>query len=121
MAKSCSKFFTYFYYKQILQNDLSNHILNKLGSFYSDRLATVLEENLYNIAHSLVLLLKGTPVILAGDEIALQGRNEIESYMKWDNQFGCGFTDNQEIGSYFQNVTGCENNVLDATSTTGLR
>ncbi len=79
-------------------------------------MATYLYGNSYKIAHSLILLLKGTPIILAGDEIALQGRDEIENYMKWDNGFGCGFTDNQEVGSYFQNVTSCTNSVSDATS-----
>lgn len=85
-----------------------------VGNYGSDRLATVLEKTLYEIASSLVLLLKGTPIFLAGDEIKLKGRNEVENYMQWDNSNGCGFTKNKDIGYYFKNVTGCKNAVLDS-------
>jgi len=59
-------------------------------------------------------LLKGTPIIEAGDEIMLKGRSEVENYMQWDNTNGCGFTDNFEIGSYLKNQTGCQNTVLSS-------
>ena len=70
------------------------------------------------MVHSLVLLLKGTPIILAGDEIALKGRNEVENYMQWDDTNGCGFTDNVNIGYYLKNQTDCQNSVLDSVDHT---
>lgn len=91
-----------------------------IGNYEASRLSTVLEKNLYDIANSLVLLLKGTPVLLAGDEIRLKGRNEIEKYMQWDNSEGCGFTENKQVAHYFKNVTGCKNAVLNSIAhTTG--
>lgn len=89
-----------------------------LGNFQSIRLSNLFEETLYKLVHSLVLLLKGTPIILAGDEIALKGRNEVENYMQWDDTNGCGFTDNVNIGYYLKNQTDCQNSVLDSVDHT---
>lgn len=62
------------------------------------------------LAHGMVLLLKGTPFILYGDEIELNGSNEIQNTMQWDkNSAGCGFTDNQDVGEYFRQATSCSN------------
>lgn len=75
-----------------------------------------LSSTLIDLAHSIVLLLKGIPIIRAGDEIKLQGKNEIENYMQWDDTEGCGFTNNTEIGFYLKNHTECSNSVLSSVS-----
>lgn len=91
-----------------------------MGSTELTRLSTIFERTLYNIANSLLLLLRGTPIILAGDEIGLKGTNEIEKYMQWDDSNGCGFTENKEIGLFLKNQTGCANSVISAIAhTTG--
>lgn len=62
------------------------------------------------LAHALVLLLKGTPFTLFGDEIELEGKNEIENTMQWSKTaLGCGFTDHEEVGNFFQSSTNCAN------------
>ncbi len=61
------------------------------------------------LAHSLILALKGTPFILFGDELGLEGKSELENIMQWDNSSGCGFTNNKEIGEHFKSEVHCEN------------
>ena len=76
-------------------------------------MADVFDEEQLKIVHALALLLRGAPVILAGDELELKGRNEAESYMEWDaTSTGCGFTNNTKVGHYLYNETRCENNAL---------
>jgi glycosidase len=89
--------------------------LKKLGDFDLPRLSSSFSNNKQlRLVHALCLLLKGTPVILAGDELEMQVTNEAENYMQWDNSNGCGFTDNVEVGSFLKNITNCKNNVQSA-------
>ncbi len=88
------------------------------GNSELERFSTKFERALYDIANALLLLLKGTPIIVAGDEIMLKGTSEVENYMQWDNTNGCGFTENVEIGNYLKNQTGCQNAVLNSISHT---
>jgi len=69
--------------------------------------------NLFKLAHGLILLVKGTPVVLYGDEIELQGRNELENTMQFENSVGCGFTESQEVAGFFEKSTSnCQNAAL---------
>lgn len=81
-----------------------------LGDFNTKRIKNSFENNnLSKLVHGLVMLLKGTPFLLFGDEIELKGSNEIENTMQWDNTKGCGFTDNEEIANFFTESTQCQN------------
>lgn len=46
------------------------------------------------VYHAIVLLLKGTPIILYGDELAF---SKGEKLMKWDNSAACGFSSNSSL------------------------
>ncbi len=81
----------------------------QLGEFNSHRIKSLYASNLFRLAHGLVLLIKGTPVVLYGDEIELQGRNELENTMQFEKTIGCGFTESQDIAEYFEKSTSCQN------------
>lgn len=61
------------------------------------------------VAHGLLLLLKGTPFVLYGDELELSGN---DNYMKWDNSINCGFSTNKTLDI----KTVCEDTIRDAMS-----
>lgn len=63
-----------------------------LNSYNSGRIADSIEPSLLKIYHSLVLLLKGSPLVLYGDEIALDKQNP---RMKWESSGNCGFSPNK--------------------------
>lgn len=81
----------------------------KIGDVNSKRIAGLFSSNkVARLVHGLVLLLKGTPFTLFGDEIELEGKNEIENMMQWStDSLGCGFTDNEDAGNFFQESTNC--------------
>lgn len=75
-----------------------------LGDFKSQRLSEkIKDESLLNLYHSIVLLLKGTPIVLYGDEIEL---NQNDEFMKWNNENNCGFS-----SSNVSKQANCDNNV----------
>lgn len=63
----------------------------KLGYFSSKRIADSLNTTKYaSVYHGLALLLKGTPILLYGDELEYTKQDK---YMNWDKMLpGCGFT-----------------------------
>jgi glycosidase len=76
----------------------------ELGDFRSQRLSEKIKDNsLLNLYHSIALLLKGTPIILYGDEIEL---NQNDEFMKWNNEINCGFS-----SSNLSKQSNCDNNV----------
>jgi len=75
-----------------------------LGDFQSPRLSEKINDNsLLNLYHSIALLLKGTPIVLYGDEIELSKNDE---FMKWNNEINCGFS-----SSNVSKQVNCDNNV----------
>ncbi len=94
-----------------LYKDESAWPVLQLGEVNSKRIKGLFENSqMFQLAHGMVLLLKGTPFVLFGDEIELKGGNEIENTMQWDtSSMGCGFTDNQDVGHFFKDSTSCLN------------
>lgn len=93
----------------------------KIGDYESIRLKNSFGDNKNSrLVHGLLMLLRGTPLLLFGDEIELTGANEYENTMQWssgDQQQGCGFTSNSDIGQFFREATNnCANNVQDFTA-----
>lgn len=85
-----------------------------LGEYDSLRLKNTFGDNkLSRLVHGLVLLLRGTPLVLFGDEIELTAASEYENTMQWNSaDQGCGFTSNSEVGVFFRGATNnCANNV----------
>lgn len=87
---------------KIISSSSSNGYL--VNSYNKKRIADLIEPNLLKIYHSLVLLLKGSPLILYGDEIGLNQQN---FRMKWEPIDNCGFSQNKTI----KNLADCKNNV----------
>lgn len=65
---------------------------------------TIGDLNDRRMLHHLVMLLKGTPVLLYGDEIEF---DKNDKQMKWDNSKSCGFTTSNTT----QSNVACEHNV----------
>lgn len=86
--------------KKIYGKDDSSPLF-AIAEFSSERKKLDNSDNL-QIFHSLVLLLKGTPFVLYGDEIESD-----DLYMRWDNSNNCGFSENN-VSLIVQN---CEHNV----------
>ncbi len=85
-----------------------------MGEYDSLRLKNTFGDNkLSRLVHGLVLLLRGTPLVLFGDEIELTAASEYENTMQWNSaDQGCGFTSNSEVGVFFRGATNnCANNV----------
>lgn len=60
------------------------------------------------VTHGLLLLLKGTPFLMYGDELELSKTDE---FMRWDSSVNCGFSSNTSLS-----VGSCENSVQDSSS-----
>jgi len=65
-------------------------------------------EQQLKLAHGVVLLLKGTPFVLYGDELEFDNSNE---YMRWDSSLNCGFSTNKTVL-----IENCEHSVQDSFS-----
>ena len=53
------------------------------------------------------MLLKGSPLLMYGDELGLKGEN---AYMLWDSSNGCGFTSEKTLGEFIQQEKAAESN-----------
>lgn len=66
-----------------------------MGDYSSKRIRDTLPNTRFLWTyHGLALLLKGTPIILYGDELEFK---RMDLFMKWDNTNGCGFTNSSTI------------------------
>ena len=71
-----------------------------------------MNQELKSLAQTLLILLRGTPIVLYGDELGLKSKFEnnklVQPYMEWDNTANCGFSSvNKSIVS-----KGCTSSVL---------
>jgi hypothetical protein len=90
--------------KDLYAQDNSNPAF-VLGDFNWKRLSEhFTDESLIHLYHSIALLLKGTPMILYGDEIELKDN---DLFMKWNNQINCGFSSSNAKSNQIE----CSNNV----------
>ena len=86
-------------------------ILIETGDLDATRISNLFKDNkLSKLLNGIVLLIKGTPFVMFGDELELKGTSEIDKIMQWDDSLGCGFTDDLDIGEHFQSSTDCANN-----------
>lgn len=80
------------------------------GYYGEERIKNKIEDKQrLKVAHGLLLLLKGTPFVLYGDELELSGT---DNYMKWDNSINCGFSTNKTLNIQSK----CEDTIRDAMS-----
>jgi len=87
------------------------------GEYGTPRISNSFGENSNHLrlAHGLLMLLRGTPLTLYGDEIELSGTSEYENVMQWSDEPGCGFTLSADVSSFFREATkNCAHNAADA-------
>lgn len=69
-----------------------------ISTYNTQRIADLIHPDVLTIYHSLLLLLKGSPIVLFGEEIGLSQTNP---RMKWDMSPNCGFSQNKTFASNF--------------------
>ena len=90
---------------------MNNDISIETGDLDATRISNLFKDNkLSKLLNGVLLLIKGTPFVMFGDELELKGTSEIDKIMQWDDSLGCGFTDDLDIGEHFQSSTDCANN-----------
>ncbi|CAF0729110.1 unnamed protein product [Brachionus calyciflorus] len=85
--------------------DVNGYEINK---YNNSRIKNTIDSKLINIYHSLVLLLKGSPVVLYGDELEMVGN---EKRMKWNSSLNCGFSKKTNIS-----VNNCKMSVKESSA-----
>lgn len=78
------------------------------GEYTSERLKNFVNNaKQLPIIHGMLLLTKGTPFILYGDELEFDNEDK---FMKWDNTVSCGFSKNASVATH------CDNSFQNAFS-----
>lgn len=91
-----------------------------ISSYNSGRIADAVEIEKLSIYHSLLLLLKGSPIILFGEEIAMTKLNN-EPRMKWDMSPNCGFSQNKTFNPNSICVSNVKASLADGSGVTLLK
>ncbi len=79
----------------------------ELSDFESNRVSKNIQNS--DLYQSLLLLLRGTPVLLYGDELKY---NNKDKYMKWSTNLNCGFSKYRD--STVDELNSCDDNAKEA-------